>query len=85
MDIREFDGEELIASADLGDNILAVLADAGKQRVIRRVAERLVPVPQPVQDEARQAFLILSKLRGLKKGVRGGVPDDRYQRIAPRR
>ncbi|MBM3757958.1 MAG: hypothetical protein FJW38_28745, partial [Acidobacteria bacterium] len=37
IDIREFSGEELIASPDIADNLLAVLTDAGRDKVIRRV------------------------------------------------
>lgn len=74
MDIREFDGEELLASGDLGDNILAVLTDADRERVIRRVFERIDAASRPVKDEAAQAFVILSKLRGHKGEFSKEIP-----------
>jgi len=64
IDIREFSGEDLIASADIADNLLAVLTDAGRDKVIRRVLERIEAAQRPVKEQAAQAFMILSKLRG---------------------
>jgi predicted transposase YdaD len=63
IDIRALDGEPLLASADLADNLLAVLADVDRHRVMQRVIQRLSQLRGEEQVEAVAQFVILSGLR----------------------
>jgi hypothetical protein len=65
VDIRELDGEQLLTSANAGDNILAVLTRLGKQpgalgRILRRIA-----AGQP--DDRQGALAELFIIAGLRR------------------
>ncbi|MDE3196167.1 MAG: Rpn family recombination-promoting nuclease/putative transposase [Acidobacteriota bacterium] len=65
VDIRELDGERLIRSGSLGDNILAILARVRDERIaLRRVLKRIAGLPD---DEGEKALAALSTLAGLRK------------------
>lgn len=70
VDIRELDGEQLLASAHMGDNVLAVLTSLGEQpRAVRRILERIAAGSPEERDEALAELLILAKLRRLSGEV----------------
>jgi hypothetical protein len=70
VDIRDFDGERLLESGDIGDNMIAVLTalrDQGAvvRRILARVAER-----EPAEREAALGQLLrISGLRKLEETV----------------
>jgi predicted transposase YdaD len=66
VDIRELDGERLLESPVIGDNIVAVLARLRDPRAaIRRVVERIVGLPHAEREEALARLAILVGLRKL--------------------
>src|ERR1035438_3083854 len=70
FDIRDLDGEQLLASANLGDNILAVLTRLSERpKVVRRILERIAAGP-PERDQALAELLILARLRRLSGEVK---------------
>ena len=69
LDIRDFDGELLLASADLTDNMLALLTRTDRERVMRRVEERLVELKGGEQAAEARLFVLISGLRGLEEPV----------------
>ncbi len=69
IDIRSFEGEPLLSSADLGDNMLALLTRCDRQKVLQRVEERLSRLPPGEKEDAARIFMIISGLRGLEKEV----------------
>ena len=69
IDIREFDGEPLIQSKDLGDNMLAMLTKADQEIVLRKVEAGLKKLPPGKREEAALRFVVISGLRGLEKTV----------------
>ena len=69
IDIREFDGEPLIQSNDLGDNMLAILTKADQEIVLQKVEARLKSLPPGKREEAALRFVVISGLRGLEKTV----------------
>jgi hypothetical protein len=71
VDIRDLDGEALLASRNLGDNVIAILTAIGSQPgTVRRILERIAKGPAAERDEALAEFLILAGLRRLKDEVR---------------
>jgi len=73
LDIREFDGEPLVESEDLGDNMLALLTDFDPERVLQRVEARLRDLEAGEKSDAARLFVVLSGLRGLAKAVGGRI------------
>lgn len=69
LDIRDFDGEPLLASDDLGDNMLALLTRCDQERVLQRVEEQLRKLPGGAKEEAARLFVVISGLRSLEKTV----------------
>jgi hypothetical protein len=70
VDIRDLDGEELLASAHVGDNVLAVLTRLSEQpRAVRRILERIAAGDPEGRDQAFAELLILAKLRQLSGEV----------------
>ncbi len=67
LDMREFDGEPLLSSEDLGDNMLALLTRCDQDRVLRRVEERLRKLPGGEKEEAARLFVVISGLRALER------------------
>ena len=66
MDIRQLDGELLLASKDPGDNIVAILTRlGGKPDAVRRVLDRIEDGPPDLRDEALAELSILAGLRKL--------------------
>jgi hypothetical protein len=69
LDIRDFEGEPLIESGDLGDNMLALLTECDQERVLRRVEEQLQLLPGAEKLDEARLFVVLSGLRDLEATV----------------
>jgi hypothetical protein len=69
LDIREVDGEPLLASEDWGDNILALLTQVDQERVLQRVEQQLRKLKGEEQETAARLFVIISGIIGLAKTV----------------
>jgi hypothetical protein len=70
VDIRDLDGERLLASADIGDNVLAVLTRLSEQpKAVRRILERIGAAQPEERDTALAELLILARLRRLSDEV----------------
>jgi predicted transposase YdaD len=64
VDIRDLDGEELLASANMGDNVLAILTRLGERpKVVRRILERIAAGRPEERDRALAELFILAALR----------------------
>jgi hypothetical protein len=72
VDIREMDGERLLASANFGDNVLALLTRLGEQReAVRRILEQIA-ARRPGEREEALAELFILRDYGEWKTRRGG-------------
>jgi hypothetical protein len=70
-DIRHLDGEELLASSNIGDNVVAVLTRLGEQRkVVRRILERIAAEPPGERDGALAELFIIAGLRRMEDEAR---------------
>ena len=70
VDIRDLDGELLLASDNPGDNVIAILTRLGNEPdAVRRVLKRIEAGPPDDRDEALAELLIISGLRGLDAEV----------------
>lgn len=70
-DASQLDGEALLASEDIGDNILAILARVPKQEdALRRIMAGIARLDPSKRQDTISQFLIVSGLRGLGKKVR---------------
>ncbi len=66
MDIREFDGERLLNSENLQDNIVGVLAGLSDQRAaVRRVLQRIAESDTKDRPAALAELMVLAGLRKL--------------------
>ena len=71
IDIGDLDGDELAASGDLGDAMLAVLARVrSRQAAIRRVLDRIGKLKGKERELAVEQLTILVGLRGLEVELR---------------
>ena len=71
VDIRDLDGETLMASRNLGDNVIAVLTRLGSQPdTVRRILERIANRQTPERDEALAELLIVAGLRRMTGAVK---------------
>jgi hypothetical protein len=69
LDIRDVDGEPLLASEDWGDNLLALLTSVEQQRVLLRVEEQIRKLKGEEQETAAKLFVIISGIIGLEEVV----------------
>ncbi len=70
LDVRDLDGEMLMASADVGDNVLAVLARlSDPEASLRQLVRRIAGLPSGDRSAAVAELMILANLRGLAKLV----------------
>ena len=66
VDVRDLDGERLLESAHIGDNIVAILTRLPDVRAaIHRVVERIADLPGEERDAAFAQLFILAGLRRL--------------------
>lgn len=71
VDIRDLDGEELLARAHVGDNVLAVLTRLSEQpKVVRWILERIAAGSPEERDHVLAELLILARLRQLSNEVK---------------
>ena len=74
IDIRDLDGQLLLASADVGDNILAILTRLRDHKeAIRTIVSKIAELPEGQRDAAVQQLVVLSGLRRLEETVREEV------------
>ncbi len=74
IDIRELDGDALIASPDLGDNVIAILARLRHHRdAVRSIVARIADRPLHERGPAMSQLLVLAGLRKLEDTVRQEV------------
>ena len=70
IDIRSLDGEQLLASTNPGDNVLALLTSLGERpEAVRRILERIAAGSVEERDQALAELLILARLRRLSGEV----------------
>lgn len=70
VDASELDGEALLASEQIGDNVLAILARVPSQRnAIRRIMARIAELDSPDRQDKFGQLLLISGLRELEKEV----------------
>jgi Domain of unknown function (DUF4351) len=66
VDIRDLDGESLLASENMGDNVIAILTRLGdRPDTVRRILKRIAEAPAGGRDEALGELFILAGLRKL--------------------
>jgi predicted transposase YdaD len=71
VDVREFDAEKLLASENVGDNLMAVLCRMQDRRdVVRRILARIDRMNPGQREDMLARLLVLSGLRGLEPVVR---------------
>lgn len=59
-DIRNFDGEAMLQSGDIGDAMLALLTNVEKERVSARVMPELERLPTGTREDVATEFLVIS-------------------------
>lgn len=69
LDMRDFDGEPLLASDDWGDNLLALLTSVEQERVLLRVEQQIRRLKGEEQETAAGLFVVLSGILGLEETV----------------
>jgi predicted transposase YdaD len=70
IDVRELDGERLLASGELGDNVIAILARLRDRRdAVWQVLSRITALPVSERETALRQLLILAGLRRLEQTV----------------
>ena len=70
IDIRTLDGERLLESENLGDNVIAILARLrDHERAVRRIVGRIAGLAVAERETALTQLLILAGLRRLAKTV----------------
>jgi hypothetical protein len=71
VDVRDLDGEALLASANPGDNIIALLTRLGERTdTVLRILERIAAAPDAERSRAMAELLILACLRKRDGAVR---------------
>ena len=71
VDIRDLDGERLLASTNLGDNVLAVLTSLSERpKVVRRILERIAAGRPVERDQALAELFIVAGLRKMEGEAR---------------
>jgi len=74
VDIRDLDGELLLASDNPGDNVIAILTRMGSEPdAVRRVLKRVATAPAEARDEALAELSIVAGLRKLTAQVKREV------------
>ena len=74
VDFRNLDGDTLLNSPDLGDNVLAVLANlTDRKAAVARIMSRIGRLKTSRRDEAIGQLCVLAGLRGLEQMVQEEV------------
>ena len=70
IDIRTLDGDRLLESEEVGDNVIAILARLQNHKeAVRKIVERIAGLAAPERETALAQLLILAGLRRLAKTV----------------
>jgi hypothetical protein len=70
VDIRDLDGDRLLESEEVGDNVIAILARLrDRTEAVRKIVGRIARLEPPDRERALGQLLILSGLRRLTKNV----------------
>jgi predicted transposase YdaD len=71
VDIRDLDGEQLLASTNIGANVLALLTRLGEKReAVRRILERIAAGRRAERDGALAELFIIAGLRRMEDEAR---------------
>ena len=71
VDIRELDGEFLLASRNPGDNVVSILTELGREpHAVRRVLKQIAEGPPDERETALAELLIVAGLRALDDEVK---------------
>ena len=74
LDIRELDGEVLLASENLGDNVIAILTRLRDHKeAIRGIVAKIADLPESQRHVAMQQLVVLAGLRRLAQTVKEEV------------
>ena len=74
LDIRELDGEALLASENLGDNVIAILTRLRDHKeAIRGIVAKIADLPESQRHVAMQQLVVLAGLRRLAQTVKEEV------------
>ncbi len=73
VNLREMDGEELLASDDWTDNEWALLTKTDPERVIRVVLEKLDRMNGEERQDATATFLLLGGILGIEEDLRSRI------------
>jgi hypothetical protein len=69
VDIRDLDGGRLLASAQIADNLIAVLTKVHDQRATVNILGRIAAQDPAERDRAFAGFMILAGLRNLEEVI----------------
>ena len=70
IDIRDLDGERLLESGEVGDNVIAILAGLrDHEGAVRKIMKRIGGLPAAERDAALAQLTILAGLRHLSQAV----------------
>jgi hypothetical protein len=70
IDIRDLDGDRLLQSEDVGDNVIAILTRLRNQALaVRKIVERIAGLETAERNAALAQLLILAGLRQLEETV----------------
>jgi hypothetical protein len=70
IDIRKLDGDRLLESEDIGDNVIAILARLRDHKeAVHKIVERIAGLAMAERETALSQLLILAGLRRLAKTV----------------
>lgn len=71
VDIRNLDGEALLASPNINDNILAILARLSDSReALRQIVSRIATLKEAERQNALAQLTVLAGLRDLEQAVK---------------
>ncbi len=76
LNLREMDGEELLASDDWTDNEWALLTKSDPERVFRVVSNKLRTLSDDEQQKAASTFVILGGILGIEKELERRLQDE---------
>ena len=70
VDIRTLDGDQLLESGTVGDNVIAILARLRDHKeAVRRIVEKIAGLPSDEREASLAQLLVLSGLRHLEESV----------------
>lgn len=69
VNVRDLDGEQLLATGDWGDSVLAILTTVDREKVIQAVLTHLQRLDGQDQQDAKATFVLISGIMGLADEV----------------